>query len=159
MVTSVTTTLVPVPSEPADRASQPHSAAGDGSRVPAPLLVAAVLVSVEALALAALGAAELASLRSSRLAMGLSTAVFFVAGSLGLGLCAWGLARARRLARGPVLMTQLVALGLAWNLRAGETRPVAAALAVVAVVVLAAMLQPTSVAALEEDDPARGEAS
>lgn len=145
-----------VPSDPADPTSSASRAdPQNATRGPAPLLTAAALVAVEALVLGLLGAAELASLQSSRLAMGLSTAVFFLGAALGLGVCAWALSRARRFARGPVLMTQLVVLGLAWNLRAGDTRLVAVALAVGAAVVLAGMLHPASVAALEDDRPSR----
>ena len=43
----------------------------------------------------------------------------------------------------------LIALGLAWNLRDGSTRPVAIGLAVVALLVLAGLLHPRSIEALE----------
>lgn len=123
----------------------------DAVPVPVLLRMAAVVVGLEALVLLGLGVAELVSLNSTRLAMGASTALFFVAAGAGLGVCAWGLFRGRRFGRGPVLLTQLVALGLAWNMRVGQTRVFAVVLVVVAVVVLVAMLHPASVAALEAD--------
>ena len=49
-----------------------------------------------------------------------------------------------------MLMTQFIALGLAWNLWADPTRTVAALLAVVAVVVIAGVVHPASMAALDE---------
>jgi hypothetical protein len=110
-----------------------------------------VVVGLESLVLLGLGVAELASLNSSRLAMGASTALFFVAAGVGLAACAWGLWRSRRFGRGPVLMAQLVALGLAWNMRVGETRIFAVALVVAAAVVIVGMLTPASMSALEED--------
>lgn len=110
------------------------------------------MVALEGLVLVGLGIVELFSLRGERLAMGLSTAAFFLAGGVGLALCAWGLLRARRAARGPVIMTQLVALGLAWNFRVGETRIYAVILVVAAAVVLWGMLNRRSVAALEQTD-------
>jgi hypothetical protein len=48
-----------------------------------------------------------------------------------------------------VLLTQLIGLGLAWNFRGHDTLPVAVGLVVVAVVVLAGLLHPRSIDALE----------
>ncbi len=124
-------------------------------RVPTPpLVVAASLTAVEAFVLAALGVLELANLRSVRLTMGLTTAAFFLAAAVGLAWCAWSLWKVRRWARGPVVMAQLIQLGLAWNLWAGSTKPLSAALAVVALVVIAGLVHPASTEVLEED--ARG---
>lgn len=115
------------------------------------MLVACAVVAMEALALIGFGVAELVSLHRERLAMGLSTAVFFLAAGAGLAWCAWLLSRGRRGGRGPVMFAQLVALGLAWNLWPSPTRAVAVPLAAAAVVVLIGMLTPASIAALEED--------
>lgn len=116
---------------------------------PAPLAVAAGLTFVEGLLTVLFGLAEVVRLNSDRLVMGLTTAVFFVAFGVTLGACAWGLHAIRPWARGPVLLTQLIWLGLAWNFKAAETRPVAIALAVAALVVLAGLLHPRSVDVLE----------
>lgn len=118
---------------------------------PAPLLVAASLAAVEGGLLALYGVLELLSLDGRRLTMGLTTGVFFLLYGSAMLACGWGLARARSWGRGPVLFAQLVQLGLAWNLRGGDTVPVAVALAVFAVLVLAGLLCPASVAALERD--------
>jgi hypothetical protein len=130
----------------------PESATGPDSPVPAPLLVAASLVAVEALVLAALGLLEIANLRSIRLTMGLTTSAFFLAAAAGLAWCAWALRQGRRWARGPVVMAQLIQLGLAWNLRSGGTAVVAAGLALVGVVAIAGLLHPASTHVLEERD-------
>ncbi len=114
-------------------------------------MVAASLVAIEALVLTALGVLELANLRSVRLTMGLTTSAFFLAAAAGLAWCAWSLWRARRWARGPVVMAQLIQLGLAWNLWTGSTKLVAAGLAVVALVVIAGLLHPASTEVLEVD--------
>jgi hypothetical protein len=114
-------------------------------------VVAASLTAVEAFVLAALGVLEVAHLSSVRLTMGLTTSVFFLVAAAGLAWCAWSLWRVRRGARGPVVMAQLIQLGLAWNLWEGSTKPLAAALAVVAVVVIAGLVHPASTAVLEED--------
>ena len=119
--------------------------------MPPPLVVAASLAALEAFVLAALGVLELASLRSARLTMGVTTAAFFLAAAAGLAWCAWSLWRVRRWARGPVVMAQLIQLGLAWNLWAGSTKPVSAGLAVVALVVIVGLLHPASTEVLEED--------
>ena len=119
--------------------------------MPAPLVVAASLAALEALVLAMLGVLELANLRAVRLTMGLTTSAFFLAAALGLGWCAWSLWRERRWARGPVVMAQLIQLGLAWNLWDGSTRPVSAALAVVALVTIAGLVHPASTHVLEQD--------
>jgi hypothetical protein len=117
-------------------------------------VVAASLAALEALVLAALGVLELASLRAVRLTMGVTTAAFFLAAAAGLAWCAWSLWRVRRWARGPVVMAQLIQLGLAWNLWAGSTKPISAGLALVALITIVGLLHPASTAVLEED--ARG---
>ncbi len=115
-------------------------------------MVAAGLVLVEGIVATIYGVAELLHLTSARLTMGLTTAAFFLAVGVGLAACSWGLSRIRSWARGPVLLAQLMALGLAWNFRDGDTWPVSVALAVPAVIVLAGILHPESLAALEDSD-------
>ena len=129
----------------------PITAPGPDRPVPAPLVVAASLAGVEAVILASLGILELASLRLARLTMGATTALFFVAAAAGLGWCAWALWRVRRWARGPVVMAQLICLGLAWNYWGEGTKPISIGLALVALVVIAGLLHPESTAALEAD--------
>ena len=118
---------------------------------PPPLVVAASLTALQALALAALGALELANLQAVRLTMGLTTTVFFLGAALALAWCAWSLWKVRRWARGPVVMAELIQLGLAWNLWGGGTKPLSVALAVGALVVIAGLLHPATTAVLEED--------
>ena len=89
------------------------------------------------------------NLDSDRLAMGMTTALFFLAYGGGLLRCAWGLNTIRPWARGPVLLAQLIWLGLAWNFRERATLPVAIGLAVTAALVLAGLLHPRSIDALE----------
>ena len=122
---------------------------------PPPLVVAASLTALEALALAVLGLLEVANLRAIRLTMGLTTSVFFLGAALALAWCAWSLWRVRRWARGPVVMAQLIVLGLAWNLRDESTRLLAIGLALVALLAVAGLLHPATTAELE-DDPEEG---
>jgi hypothetical protein len=95
------------------------------------------------------GVTEALSLDSDRLVMGVTTAVFFLAYGGLLLACAWAMNKVRAWARGPVLLTQLIWLGLAWNFRSGDTLPVAIGLAVTASIVLAGLLHPRSIDALE----------
>lgn len=114
-----------------------------------PLVVAAGLTLVEGLLTVMYGIGEALHISSGRLTMGVTTSVFFVAYGAAMVLCAWGLNRLSTWARGPVLLAQLIWLGLAWNFRAGDTLPIAIGLAVPAVIVLVGMLLPSSVDALE----------
>ena len=131
--------------EPDPTSRSPYSPYG----TPAPLAVAAGLTFVEGLLTVIFGLSEAVSLDSDRLVMGLTTALFFLAYGAGLLACAWGMNAIRPWSRGPVLLAQLIWLGLAWNFRGGETTVVAVVLAVVAAIVLAGLLHPRSIDALE----------
>ena len=122
---------------------------------PAPLVTAAGLTLVEGLVTVMYGIGEAVHITSQRLVMGVTTSVFFVLYGAAMVLCAWGLNRLLTWARGPVLLAQLIFLGLAWNFRQGDTLPLAIAMAVPAVVVLVGMLVPSSVDALENGPPDR----
>ena len=86
---------------------------------PAPLSVAAALTFVQGLLTLVFGLVEVLHLAGDRLVMGVTTGLFFLAYGAGLLLCAWGLHAVRAWARGPVLLAQLIWLGLAWNFRDG----------------------------------------
>ena len=116
---------------------------------PAPLVAAAGLTLIQGLFTLVFGITEALSLDSDRLVMGVTTGAFFLLYGVGLVACAWGMRRRRQWSRGPVLLAQLIWLGLAWNFRTGDTLPVAIVLAVLAVIVLAGLLHPRSVEAME----------
>jgi hypothetical protein len=122
------------------------------SRAPAPLLAATSLVAVEAALVAVQGIAELLALSAARAAMGVTTAAFFLLYGAGLALCAWALARLRSWARAPVVVAQLLQLAVASSFWGGATAPVAIGLALLAVLVLAGVFHPASIAALADDD-------
>ena len=67
--------------------------------------------------------------------------------------CGWQLTGVA-VGAGPVLLAQLIQLGLAWGFRDGDTLPLAIGLAVVAAVVLAGLFHPASMRALDRDDAA-----
>jgi hypothetical protein len=119
---------------------------------PAPLTVAASLVVIQGALLLVFAVLELAHVSSDRVSLGVSTAVFFAVYGVILLLCAWALTRQQGWARGPVLLTQLIQIGLAWNLR--DAVLLAIVLLVAAVVVLAGMLHPASIEALSDDPTA-----
>jgi hypothetical protein len=113
-------------------------------------VVAASLVGVEAVSLVVFGVVELRSIETSRLAMGITTALFFLGYGVGLGVFAWLLHRLQSWARAPVVLAQLIQLGVAWSFRTGATQFVSVLLTIVAVVVLAGIFHPASLRALAE---------
>ena len=114
---------------------------------PPPLTVAASLVAVQGTVLVILAALEFANVSDERRSLGLSTAAFFAGYGILLIGAGWALWRLHGWTRGPVLLTQLIALGLAWSLR--EHVAVAGALVLCALVVLAGMLNRASIEALD----------
>ncbi|MBF4769609.1 hypothetical protein ISU10_17720 [Nocardioides agariphilus] len=118
---------------------------------PLPLLAAASLAALEGLVIAVLGLLEVASLTSGRLTMGVTTAGFFVAYGALLVYCGWQLTRCAPWARAPVLLAQLIQLGLAWGFREGDTLPIAIGLALVSALTLAGLFHPASRLALDRE--------
>ena len=123
---------------------------------PPTLVVAASLTAVEGLLLLGYAVLELASVSSERVAVAVTTALFFTAYGVLLLVSARALYRLQSWARSLVVLTQLIMLGLAWSFRGGDTTAVAIALAVVAVLVLVGLLSPSSIEALA--DPSDDEA-
>jgi hypothetical protein len=119
---------------------------------PAPLLVAALLTALEGLVLLAYAVLEAFNVSADRAAVGVTTSAFFAAYGGLLLLCAWSVTRGRSWARSPIVLAQLIQLGVAWSFRGGGTTLLAAAIAVVALLVLVGLLTPSSVAALADGD-------
>ena len=116
---------------------------------PPPLTVAASLAGVQGMLLVLYSVLEIANLSPDRVTMGVTTAVFFLAAGGGLCACAFYLQRRSTWARSPIVLAQLIQLGLAWNFRAAPTTWLAVVLAVVALVVLFGIFHPASIRALE----------
>ena len=116
---------------------------------PPPLTVAASLAGVQGLLVVLYGVLEIANLSLDRVTMGVTTAVFFLAAGAGLCACALYLHRRSTWARSPIVLAQLIQLGLAWNFRAAPTTWLAVVLAAMALVVLFGIFHPASIRALE----------
>ena len=130
----------------------PPTPSAGASASPPPLVVAASLVAIQGLVLVCLAVAESFNIVADRVELALATAVFFFAYGGVLLTAAFALTRCQGWARGPVLLTQLIQLGIAWNVR--DSPVLAIVLAVVAVITLAGMLHPASLAALlAAEDP------
>jgi hypothetical protein len=122
---------------------------------PPPLVVAASLAGVEGALVVFFGLGELRNLSSERVSSGLAVAVFFAGYGAALIYCAWQLSRARPWARGPILLAQLIQLGVAWSFWGGVTTWVAVTLGIAALIVLAGLLHPQSIDALNDEQAER----
>ena len=111
------------------------------------LTVAAALVALQGIVLAVW--AVLVLVHISTMSIGL--AVFFLACAAALGLCAFGLWQLRSWSRAPIVLTQLIALGLAWDAGHADVA-VGVVLAAVALAALGCVLHPASLEALAADE-------
>jgi hypothetical protein len=109
---------------------------------------AAVVVAVEALTLVGFGVAETFAIDSDRIALGITNIVFFLLYGGLLLWCARALLAGRSWSRSPIVLTQLIQLGVAWSFAGGSTRWVSVALALPALAVLAVMLSPSTTGVL-----------
>ena len=137
---------------PVSRPTQPPLPGPNDQRAPAPLVVAASLVALEALLLVLFGLAELRSLSFTKATMGITTSMFFAVYGAGLGYCAYRLRKLDSWPRAPIVLAQLIQLGVAWSFRGGSTTFVSVALAAVALLTLVAVFHPASLRALEDED-------
>ncbi len=119
---------------------------------PAPLIVAASLVAIEGLLLVGYAVLELASVSSDRVAVAVTTSVFFAAYGVLLLAGARAITRGESWGRSPIVLAQLIQLGVAWSFRGADTTLVAITLAVVALVVLAGLFAPSSIDALSDGE-------
>lgn len=122
--------------------------------MPLPLLVGTALVGLEAVSLLVYGVLQLPAITAARATMVVTSALFFAVYGGALGVFGWLLHRLRSWTRAPVVLAQLIQLGVAWSFRGGTTTVLAAALAVVAVAVLAGVLHPQSLRAVDAADAA-----
>jgi hypothetical protein len=112
------------------------------------LRMAAGVCLAEAAALLVMAIIEIATLASDRLVVGITTTVFFLGYAIGLALAAVGLARAHSWARAPLMLSQLIQLGLAWSFHGPGTDWVAVLLAGSAAVVAVVLILPSTTTTL-----------
>ncbi|MFT4082646.1 MAG: hypothetical protein QM638_08675 [Nocardioides sp.] len=119
---------------------------------PLPLLVAVVLVAVEAVLLLVWAVLEFASLDDSEIGgSAAAVGIFFLVCGAGLGFCAWSLGGLHSWARAPIVLTQLIVLGLSWNARHSSAL-LSVGLFVLAVLGLVGIFHPASLDALSPDE-------
>lgn len=123
-------------------------AEADGPTPGRAIKLATLLVTLEAVALVGLAIVEVVSVDTDHPSVGITTAIFFLLYALGIALCARGLIRLSSWCRGPIVLAQLIELGVAWSFRGGDTTWAAVLLAIPAVVVLAVMFSPSTTQAL-----------
>ena len=119
---------------------------------PAPLIAAASLVAIEALVLLGYAVLELANVSSDRVAVAVTTSLFFAAYGVLLLASARAVTQGQSWGRSPIVLAQLIQLGVAWSFRGDDTALVALALAGVALVVLAGLFAPSSIDALSDGE-------
>lgn len=119
---------------------------------PLPLVVAVLVVGLEAVLLVGYGLAQVPAFTTGRATMVATSVVFFVVYGGALGWFAWLLHRLRSWTRAPVVLAQLIQIGVAWSFRGGSTSLLAAGLLALAVVVLVGIFHPASLRAVERAD-------
>lgn len=118
-------------------------------RAPKPLKITIIITMIQAAIAVIIGLLELFNLVASRATMGAVTTIFFVLYGSFLIVAARQLSKLSPWARGPVLLSQLIWLGVAWSFIGGATTWVAVVLAISALAALAGLLHPDSRHALD----------
>lgn len=127
--------------------------AGDQRRQARPFLAIAVLiVTVEATAYVVLAVWGLTDISAGGVPTAIGIAVFLAAFGLAQVFACWKLWRWQSWARGPLVFTQLILLGLAWGLRNSDEPWIAIVMVVCAIATLACLLAPPVTRALLDED-------
>lgn len=108
------------------------------------LVVAALLLGLQALAVFGFALVQFTGAQVAASIAGVG--ILMLAYGIFLSLVARGVLLGRRWSRGPAIAMQLLALPIAWGLRQGPSRPVAAALALSAAAIVICLLLPSSTA-------------
>jgi len=114
------------------------------------LVIAAGVVGLQALVLVVCAVLVLANLGGVT-GLGVSSAIFFLVCAAALLLCAAALGARQSWARAPIVLAELIGLGLAWDAR-HDALWLSIALLVLAVATLASLLNPASLAALAPEE-------
>ncbi len=141
-----------VPSAAVRRSRNPLDPAAPGPGVPKPLAVALVLVAVEAAVLLGYGLSLVPTLSGERLAAGATALLFFLCYGSFLAFCGWQLYRLRSWARAPVVLAQLIQVLVGASFWGGPTTAVSVVAVGVALLSLAGIFHPASLAAVGRTD-------
>lgn len=114
--------------------------------------IAAIVVAIEAAVYVVLAVLAVADISVDAIGTGIGIALFLALYGLVQLFAAWKLLSWHAWARGPLLFTQLVQLGLAWGLRDSKEQWLAILMAVSAAVALGCLLAPAVTRALLDDD-------
>ncbi len=129
--------------------SSPQSARQDARKF---VLVAVFVIGFEALAYVVFGLVTIASFAAGEAASTIGIGVFLAAYGVAQLYAGRMLVQWRSWARGPLVFTQLIQLGLAWGLRDSEQPWLAVVMAVTAGVALGCLLAPPVTRALIIDE-------
>jgi len=110
------------------------------------------LVAVEGGLLVLQGITQIPGMHGEKLAMNVTTFLFFIVYGVFLAFAAWQLYRLHSWARAPVVLAQLIQVLVGASFWGGGTTIVAVLSILVALVVLAGLFHPASLAALEPAD-------
>jgi hypothetical protein len=115
--------------------------------------IAALVVVIEALAYVVLAVLDVADVSRERLGLGVGAGLLLVIYGVGQMFAAWRVSQGESWARSPLIVTHLIQLLLAWNLRNGDTAWLAIVMGASAVVVLGCLLAPPVNRALSRATP------
>lgn len=121
--------------------------------VPAALRAGVGVIALQALVVVGYALTELVYGVVERSGTGAAVALFLGAYGVGIGWAAWLVLQCRSSARSPLVLAQLLHLGLAWNARDEPTTLAAIALAVSAVAALLGLFWRSSHRWLLDGDP------
>ena len=121
------------------------------ARLPKLLVMSAVLVAGQGLFFVAYALLELLHLSTSRLALGVTTSIFFATYGGLLLACAYAFTRTEAWARSPVVLAQFITLLVAWGFRGGATTVIAVGVATIALTTLVGVFAPASAEAMAEN--------
>ncbi|GAB3090438.1 hypothetical protein [Nocardioides zeae] len=138
----------PDPAGPSDR-----TAASLPGPVPTALRIGVGVIALQALVVVGYALTELVYGAVERSGTAVAVAVFLGAYGVGIGWAAWLVLQCRSSARSPLVLAQLLHLGLAWNMRDEPTTLAAVVLAVSAVLALLALFWRSSHRWLLAGDP------
>lgn len=116
------------------------------------LLIGLTLVAIEALAYVVVGVIAITSVSAGKAADSAGIGLFLVVYGVAQLFAAHKLLQWHTWARGPLVFTQLIQLGLAWGLRHSDQQWLSAVMAVAAALTLGCLLAPSVTRALIDDE-------